>query len=260
MRGLFVTGTDTGAGKTVVAGAIVAALRARGERVAAFKPVVTGADEPPTAGWPPDHELLAAAAGVAARAVTPHVFGPPVSPHLAAELAGIAYASVAIVTLAYAASAFPEPLAGSGFLVPPVDRRLVKASTYSTNKWGWLRRASGETVIVRCSVGRHREVSDLQRDDADLGSLVAADFADATGVRGAPVDLRVTRWGGSLPQYGVGHLDRVARIRAAVAVQPGLAVCGAAYDGVGVAACIASAQRAVDEVMRALSARETMQP
>ena len=60
MRGLFVTGTDTGAGKSVVAAAICAALAARGERVAAFKPVVTGTDDPP-GEWPPDHELLAAA-------------------------------------------------------------------------------------------------------------------------------------------------------------------------------------------------------
>ena len=66
MRGLFVTGTDTGVGKTVVAGAIAAALRARGERVAAFKPVVTGLDEPAEPGWPRDHELLAAAAGTRA--------------------------------------------------------------------------------------------------------------------------------------------------------------------------------------------------
>jgi oxygen-dependent protoporphyrinogen oxidase len=183
-----------------------------------------------------------------------------VAPRAAAELAGIDYASVAIVTLAYAAAAFPEPLVGSGFLVPPVDRRLVKASTYSTNKWGWLRRAAGDTVVVRCSVGRHGEVSDLQHDDTDLAALVAADFADATGVRGTPLDVRVTRWGGSLPQYAVGHLDRVARIRAAVAEQPGLVVCGAAYDGVGVAACIASAQRAAGDVLRALTARETMAP
>ena len=86
LRGCFVTGTDTGAGKTVVAAAIAAALRARGERVAAFKPVVTGLDEPPGA-WPADHELLAAAAGVQPAAVTTATFGPAVSPHLAAELA-----------------------------------------------------------------------------------------------------------------------------------------------------------------------------
>ncbi|HZH24258.1 MAG TPA: dethiobiotin synthase [Solirubrobacteraceae bacterium] len=131
MRGVFVTGTDTGAGKTVVAGAIVAALRARGERVAAFKPVVTGADEPPTAGWPPDHELLAAAAGVAARAVTPHVFGPPVSPHLAAELAGIDLDLDALVVAASAATAEAGAAAlvvegVGGLLVPLTARHSVR--------------------------------------------------------------------------------------------------------------------------------------
>ena len=89
MRGLLVTGTDTEVGKTVVAGAIAAALRARGERVAVYKPVVTGLDEPAVPGWPRDDELLAAAAGVPVETVTPHRFGPPVSPHLAAELAGV---------------------------------------------------------------------------------------------------------------------------------------------------------------------------
>ena len=89
MRGLFVTGTDTGVGKTVVAGAICAALAARGERVAAFKPVVTGLDEPLDGDWPRDHELLAAAAnaGQAPGDVAPLTFGPAVSPHYAAELA-----------------------------------------------------------------------------------------------------------------------------------------------------------------------------
>jgi dethiobiotin synthetase len=88
VRGVFVTGTDTGVGKTVVAAAICAALAARGERVAAFKPVVTGTDDEP-GDWPPDHELLAAAAnaGQTAADVAPHTFGPPLSPHYAAELA-----------------------------------------------------------------------------------------------------------------------------------------------------------------------------
>jgi dethiobiotin synthetase len=88
LHGLFVTGTDTGVGKTVLAGAIVAALRESGTRVAAFKPIITGLDEPPHDDWPPDHELLAAAAGLSADDVALMRFGPPVSPHLAAELSG----------------------------------------------------------------------------------------------------------------------------------------------------------------------------
>lgn len=88
MRGLFVTGTDTGVGKTIVAAAICAALAAHGERVAAFKPVVTGTDDEP-GDWPPDHELLATATNVGQTPtdVAPITFGPPVSPHYAAELA-----------------------------------------------------------------------------------------------------------------------------------------------------------------------------
>jgi dethiobiotin synthetase len=91
LRGCFVTGTDTGAGKSVVAAAIAAALHARGERVAVWKPVVTGLDEPfdeDAGGWPPDHELLARAVGGKAADVTTATFGPAVSPHLAAQLAG----------------------------------------------------------------------------------------------------------------------------------------------------------------------------
>lgn len=88
MRGCFVTATDTGVGKTVVAAAIAAALRSRGAAVAAFKPVMTGADEPVDPDWPHDDAILAGAAGIAPDAVVPFRFGPPVSPHLAAELAG----------------------------------------------------------------------------------------------------------------------------------------------------------------------------
>jgi dethiobiotin synthetase len=90
LRGVFVTGTDTGVGKTVLAAAICAALVGRGERVAAFKPAVTGLDEDP-GDWGHDHELLAslANAGQSPEDVAPYRFGPPVSPHLAAELAGV---------------------------------------------------------------------------------------------------------------------------------------------------------------------------
>jgi dethiobiotin synthetase len=131
MRGLFVTGTDTEVGKTVVAGAIAAAVRARGERVAVYKPVVTGLDEPVEPGWPRDDELLAAAAGVSAEAVTPHRFGPPVSPHLAAELAGVELDLDALVLAAGAAAAEAgaEILIAEGvggLLVPLTPDRTVR--------------------------------------------------------------------------------------------------------------------------------------
>ncbi len=122
MRGVFVTGTDTGAGKTVVAAALAAALAAAGERVAAFKPAVTGLDEPADPDWPRDHELLAAAAGgLAPDRVAPRTFGPPVSPHLAAELAGEPLDPAALVAAARAAAGGADVLAAEGvggLLVP----------------------------------------------------------------------------------------------------------------------------------------------
>lgn len=89
IRGLFVTGTDTGVGKTVLSASIGAAMAAAGEPVRAHKPVLTGLDEPTEPGdWPPDHELLAGACGMRPEEVAPLRYGPAVSPHLAAELAG----------------------------------------------------------------------------------------------------------------------------------------------------------------------------
>ncbi|HET9998205.1 MAG TPA: protoporphyrinogen oxidase [Nocardioides sp.] len=169
-----------------------------------------------------------------------------VSPVAAAELAGVEYASMAVVTLAFAAADLPE-LPGSGFLVPPVDGRTIKAATFSFAKWDWVREAgatSGGLLVLRTSVGRHREESVLQVPDEDLVAASLVDLAEATGLAARPVDSRVQRWGGGLPQYAVGHLARVARIREAVTAVPGLAVCGAAYDGVGIPAVIASARRA----------------
>ncbi len=132
--------------------------------------------------------------------------------------------------------------------MPAVDGRAVKAATFSSVKWPHLRPGPAAPHLVRCSVGRIGEEAVLQRDDRELAGLAAAELAEATGTTARPADYRVTRWGGGLPQYAVGHLDRVAAIRAAVAAQPGLAVCGAAYDGLGIPACIATARLAADQV------------
>jgi protoporphyrinogen/coproporphyrinogen III oxidase len=194
---------------------------------------------------------------VPARPASRLLAGVPGAAPAATALGEIGYASMAIVTLAYRSGAFGRRPEGSGYLVPAVDRRPVKAVTFSTVKWPHLMAGGTGMDIVRCSVGRLGEEALLQRDDAELAELAVADLAAATGVRGAPADVRVSRWGGGLPQYTVGHLDRVARIRAAVAALPGLAVCGAAYDGVGIPACIASARLAADQVVAYLHARET---
>jgi protoporphyrinogen/coproporphyrinogen III oxidase len=203
-----------------------------------------------------DAVIIAVPATPASRLLALAANGAAAAGRAATALAEITYASMAIVTLAYPVTAFGRPVTGSGFLVPAVDGRAVKAVTFSTVKWPHLQRDNPGVHLVRCSVGRLGEDVVLQRDDAELAALAAADLADATGVRGDPVDVRVTRWGGGLPQYSVGHLDRVAAIRAAVAGVPGLAVCGAAYDGVGIPACIATARLAADQVVAYLVSRD----
>ena len=176
-----------------------------------------------------------------------------VVPAAAAELAAVETASVAVVSLAVPADAVGGRLAGSGFLVPPVEGRAVKAATWSSRKWGWVGEQAGpDTVLARVSFGRHGESEVLLREDAQLVRLAVAELGDAVGLRGHPLDARVTRWGGSLPQYAVGHLDRVARIRRAVADSPHLDVCGATYDGIGIAACVADGQRAADRIVTGL--------
>ncbi|MFF2999115.1 protoporphyrinogen oxidase [Streptomyces sp. NPDC057950] len=169
------------------------------------------------------------------------------APAAAGELAAVEYASMALVTLAYrrADGNLPE---GSGFLVPPVDGHTIKASTFASRKWGWIDEENPGLLVLRTSVGRYGDSEVLGRDDAGLVDVSRHDLREATGLSAEPVATRVTRWDDGLPQYPVGHHTRVARIRAHVAGLPGLAVCGAAYDGVGIPACIASAYAAVDQL------------
>ncbi|MEV7190370.1 protoporphyrinogen oxidase [Streptomyces sp. NPDC093510] len=169
------------------------------------------------------------------------------SPAAAAELRTVEYASMALTTLVYRRSEIDLP-EGSGFLVPPVDGHTIKASTFASRKWGWIDRQDPGLLVLRTSVGRYGETAVLERDDAELVDVSRHDLREATGLTAAPVATRVTRWDDGLPQYPVGHHARVARVRAHVADLPGLVVCGAAYDGVGIPACVASANAAVDQL------------
>ena len=168
------------------------------------------------------------------------------APTAAAALATVEYASMAIVTFALDGAA-PAVLDGSGFLVPPSEPLTIKASTFSSVKWPWLAAAHPDRTFLRASVGRHREEASLQRSDDELGALALADLRTVLG-RGVPdpVAAHVQRWGGGLPQYAVGHRSRLAPTRV---LPPGLALCGAAYDGVGIPACIASGRAAARSVL-----------
>ncbi|MFE7539780.1 protoporphyrinogen oxidase [Streptomyces platensis] len=175
-------------------------------------------------------------------------------PDAAAALDTVDYASMALVTMAFRRADLDRVPAGSGFLVPPVDGHRIKASTFASHKWGWIGAADPDLFVLRTSLGRYQDTADLQRDDCDLVRLSLADLGAAVGLTARPVASTVTRWEGGLPQYAVGHLERVAGIRAAVARMPGaLRVCGAVYDGVGIPACIGSARRAADELLGTLT-------
>jgi dethiobiotin synthetase len=129
VSGLFVTGTGTDVGKTVLSAALLAAIAAAGEPVRAHKPVVTGLDERPQSGWPPDHELLASVAGMRSEEVAPLRYGPAVAPDLAARLAGEAIDPTALVERARTAAAGEETLiveGVGGLFVPLTDELTVR--------------------------------------------------------------------------------------------------------------------------------------
>jgi oxygen-dependent protoporphyrinogen oxidase len=177
-----------------------------------------------------------------------------VDPGAAALVGELDYASVALVTLA-----LPGPVElpdWTGFLVPAQERTAVKAVTFLTTKWPQLAgpdRLAGPAgpVLVRASVGRYRDEQLLRRTDLALVELVRAELGRFLGRRlPEPLAAGVQRWGGALPQYPPGHLDRVAAARAAL---PGtLTLAGAGYDGVGVPACVRSGETAAGALAAAL--------
>ena len=169
-----------------------------------------------------------------------------VSPVAAAELRAIEYASVAVVTLGYAPSTLPALPAGSGFLVPRTEHRLMTACTFLSSKWPAL--ASSGLVLLRASAGRLGDERARELGDRELVDRLHREVKEALGPTRAPVTTRVDRWARGFPQYEPGHLARVGRIEAALEAWPGLTVAGSAYRGLGLAACVRQAGEAADRI------------
>jgi oxygen-dependent protoporphyrinogen oxidase len=169
-------------------------------------------------------------------------------PELASEHASIPYASSVVVTLAFS-QADALPLDGYGYLVPQTTQTDVLACTWSSQKWAG--RAPEDCVLIRVYAGRFGGRDVTSESDAALVAL-ARDEMLHVGLSAEPTLSRIHRWPRGMPQYVLGHLDRLERIDAAVAEYPGLAVAGAAYRGVGIPDCIHSGERAAESVARAL--------
>ena len=169
-------------------------------------------------------------------------------------------ASPVVVALAYRGSDAAALPATSGVLVAPGEPLHAKAFTHTARKWPHLApEATDGLVRLRASLGRAgadlETAAALRVPDEELVARVRADLAVLTGITATPVATHVQRWGGGLPQYGVGHGELVDELETAVSRLPGLAVAGALLHGVGVPACVATARVAADRVAEHLARR-----
>ena len=166
----------------------------------------------------------------------------PCDPTLATVLSAIEYAGSAIVSLGFAREHVAHPLDAAGVVVPRREGRRILAVSFSSQKFPG--RAPAGSVLMRTFVGGALDPETAALDDGRLLPLVLAELRDVLGVRGTPQLVQIDRWGGAMPQYTVGHADRVATIQRLVANHRGLALAGAAYEGVGIPQVIASGQAA----------------
>ena len=168
------------------------------------------------------------------------------APDAAAVLAEIPYVDVATIWLSYPRSAVGRPMDGTGFLVPPEEGKLLVGCTWSSAKWPHL--ADEHRVLIRCMVGRRGDRRWLEMDDETLVHRVHDELVEAMGLTAGPDHQSIQRWPQAMPQYLVGHQSRLDALDVAVGHLPGLYLTGAAYRGVGLASCVADAQRTAQNV------------
>lgn len=192
-----------------------------------------------------DAVVVALPAAPAARLLAPH------ASTTTDALRDVDYASVALATFAFpAGTTLPDH---SGFLVPAVSGHAIKAATFYTQKWPHLASADN-AIVMRVSLGRYGDEHTLQRVDGDLADLALSEVRQCLdNDLPTPSKWRINRWGGGLPQYTVGHVQRMETARAELEQIGNVALAGAAADGVGIAACIASGRQAADDIARQLS-------
>jgi oxygen-dependent protoporphyrinogen oxidase len=177
-----------------------------------------------------------------------------VDTEMASALRSIPHVSTATVSVAYPLPHIPRPLDAYGYIVPRVEGRTILACTWTSTKFP--HRAPEGFALIRAFVGRAGQEGMLSGTDDDLVALVRAELRETLGITAAPALARVFRWPKAMPQYTLGHLDRLALIERRLATHPGLFVAGNAYHGVGIPDCIASGETAAERAAAFLRERE----
>ncbi len=177
-----------------------------------------------------------------------------VNENLASHLRDIKYASTATINLAYPRAVVPHPLDGFGFVVPFIEKRSLIACTFSSVKFSG--RAPGGHVLLRAFVGGALQPEIFALEESEVIARVRADLRDLLGIVKEPLFAETARWQKSMPQYELGHLDRVDAIENELARIPNVALAGNAYKGAGIPDCIRSGEDAADELFTTLNSKQ----
>jgi oxygen-dependent protoporphyrinogen oxidase len=232
----------TAQGVTVRSGVSVESLRVRSHRLGRWTYDIMLQDR---SALSVDSLVLATPAFVAADLLR------PLTPIAAGLLDMIPYASTGTVALAYPASVIGGNIQGFGFVVPRVERRDLIAATWTSLKWP--HRAPPEQLLTRCYVGGAGRESILELDDKALIARVRAELREICGLTAEPAYVEVNRWMKAMPQYLLGHLERLEQAEVALGRYGGLVLTGSAYRGVGIPDCIREGTVAAEKVVRYLS-------
>ncbi len=240
-------------------GALADTLAARIGESLRLGAAVEALERGPRGEVPPWTLRIAGGATIAADAIIcaapAHAAAPlvaPFAPELARWLARIDYASSAVVNMAFDVRDFPTPPRIAGFVVPIIERRRIIAGSFTSLKFEG--RAPEGQIVVRAFLGGALQAGLVDLADAEMLEIVRGEFRALLGVEAPPRWTHIRRWPRAMPQYEVGHLQRVDEIERAAAAIPHFALAGAAYRGVGVPDCIASGERAAETIFAARAA------
>ncbi len=170
-----------------------------------------------------------------------------VDPGVGAALAEIPHSSSATVSFGFREDEVGIDMDAFGMLAPMVEKRAILAATYSSTKWPG--RAPAGRVLMRGFVGGPHDQAILENSDETLAEIVMSEMRSVLGVKAEPLFAKVYRWHLGMPQYTIGHQDRVARIKERLSQKPGVAVAGGSYTGVGIPNCIESGEDALAKVL-----------